>query len=76
MNGLFALEEAYYFNSKILPCILYRKSLFNFYLDLAKPFSYFLLFECFDEDFQSQLSSHSSNDSSEELFSSQLRRQS
>ena len=34
------------------------------------------LFVCFDGDPQSQVSTHSSNNFSEELFSSQLRRQS
>ena len=38
--------------------------------------SYFLLYEFFDKDVQLQLSTHFSRDFSEELFSSQLRRQS
>ncbi|KGF97118.1 high light inducible protein-like [Prochlorococcus marinus str. MIT 9302] len=75
MLGIFSLVGEYYFTGQIVPEYL-LKNFFCIFMGLIKPLSYFSLFECFDGDPKSQLPTHSSNNFSEELFISQVLRQS
>ena len=75
MLGMFALIGAYYFTGQILPGIFCKK-FFVFYLELDKSLFYFSLFGFFFVESKSHFSTHSSREFSDELFISQLRRQS